>query len=231
VIALTLLRHGQSLWNRERRFSGWTDVALSAEGMAQAERAGRLLAARGSSFDRCYASCLRRAAETAHLTLAAMGAADVAVEQSWRLNERHYGALEGLRFGEAVWRFGLVRVLRCHRGFGVRPPALPTGDARLPGGDPRYAGIAHDELPTAESAADTLARVRPFWDATLAPALRGGARVLVVSHRNTLRVLVRLVSAGRGSIPRFATGVPVVLELDDDLRFRAHRRLDLEAAA
>jgi 2,3-bisphosphoglycerate-dependent phosphoglycerate mutase len=231
VIALTLLRHGQSLWNRERRFSGWADVALSAEGMAQAERAGRLLAARGAVFDRCYTSCLERAADTARLALAAMGAEGVEVEQSWRLNERHYGALEGLRLGEAVWRFGLVRVLRCHRGFRARPPALPPGDARLPGGDPRYAGVARDELPAGESAADTLARVRPFWEATLAPALRTGTRVLIVSHRNTLRVLVRLVTAGRGSVPRFATGVPVVLELDDDLRFRAHRRLDLEAAA
>jgi 2,3-bisphosphoglycerate-dependent phosphoglycerate mutase len=133
--------------------------------------------------------------------------------------------------GEAVWRFGLVRVLRCHRGFRMRPPALPADDVRLPGQDPRYAGVARDELPAGESAADTLERVRPFWENVLAPALHAGSRLLVVSHRNTLRVLVRLVSDARGPVPRFATGVPVVLELDERLRLRAHRELPLEAAA
>jgi 2,3-bisphosphoglycerate-dependent phosphoglycerate mutase len=232
VIGLTLLRHGQSVWNRDRRFTGWADVALSPHGVAQAARAGRLLAASGADFDVCYTSCLARAADTARLALAAMGRGPPRVEESWRLNERHYGALEGLGLAEAAWRFGLVRVLRCKRNFQARPPALAPDDPRFPGHDPRYAAVPFDDLPRGESVADTLERVRPFWEAVLAPTVRRGERVLVVSHRNTLRVLLRLLARPDADpLPtRLTTGVPLVLELDEGLQLVGHRRL-VEVAA
>lgn len=231
MIRLTLLRHGESLWNRERRFAGWSDVGLSPAGTEQAVRAGRLLAASGAVFDVCHTSCLQRAADTARIALASMGASGLTVERSWRLNERHYGALQGLGVAEAVRRFGFVRVLRCRYGFRTRPPALAPAEARLAARDPRYQSIAPNELPTGESIADTLERMRVFWEAVLAPALVCGERVFVVSHHHTLRALLRLVTPGKVPVMRIGTGVPILVDLDGRLQLVRHHRLAGEAAA
>jgi len=217
---LALLRHGQSEFNRQGRFTGWSDVDLTAAGAAEAERAGRLLQQADYRFDRCCTSVLRRATRTAAIVLRTMGLEHIPVEQSWRLNERHCGALEGMGPLRAVLRFGLLPVLRCRRQFAVRPPALTADDGRFPGRDPRYADLRPDELPRAESFADTLARLRPYWEQHVAPELRRGCNVLVVSHKNTLRLLMALVE-GRAATdrrgPAVRTGVPLVFELDATL--------------
>jgi 2,3-bisphosphoglycerate-dependent phosphoglycerate mutase len=217
---LALLRHGQSEFNRQGRFTGWSDVDLTPAGAAEAARAGRLLQHAGYRFDRCCTSVLRRASRTAAIVLRTMGLEHVPVEQSWRLNERHCGALEGMRPLRAVLRFGLLTVLRCRRQFAVRPPALTPDDPRFPGHDRRYADLRPDELPRTESFADTLARLQPYWEDYLAPQLRGGRNVLVVSHKNTLRLLTGLVE-GRAATDRWGpgvrTGVPIVFELDATL--------------
>ena len=225
---LALLRHGQSEFNHQGRFTGWSDVDLTPAGAAEAERAGCLLQHAGYRFDRCCTSVLRRATRTAAIVLRAMGLDHVPVERSWRLNERHCGALEGMSPLRAVLRFGLLPVLRCRRQFTVRPPALTPADPRFPGRDPRYADLRPDELPLAESLADTLARLRPYWEQRIAPELRGGRSVLVVSHRNTLRLLTTLLE-GRTATdqrgPGVRTGVPVVFELDATLAVRRRRVL------
>ena len=225
---LALLRHGQSEFNRRGRFTGWSDVDLTAAGVAEAERAGRLLLHAGYRFDRCCTSMLRRASCTAAIVLRTMGLEHVPVERSWRLNERHCGALEGVSPLRAVLRFGLLPVLRCRRQFTIRPPALTPADPRFPGRDPRYAGLRPDELPLAESLADTLARLRPYWEQHIAPDLRCGRSVLVVSHRNTLRLLTTLLEGGTATDrrgPGGRTGVPIVFELDATLAVRRRRVL------
>ncbi len=172
---------------------GWTDVALSAEGVLQAQHAGRVLQAIGCTFDVCFTSMLARATDTLRLTLQTMGLSDVPIRQSWRLNERHYGALQGLTLWQGVRRYGPRRVLGCQRRFAVPPPLLKMADPRFPGLDPRYADLAPSQLPRGESVADTQRRVLPCWHEEIAPALRAGQRVLVVSHRNTLRALRKLL--------------------------------------
>jgi 2,3-bisphosphoglycerate-dependent phosphoglycerate mutase len=223
MATVTLLRHGESLWNREKRFTGWIDVALTAHGIAQAERAGMLLAAHGFAFDVCFTSTLRRATETARIVLETMGASAVPVRESRCLNERHYGALQGLTRWEASRRYGALRVLAWQRQFAARPPALAADGApesqssRAPG-----AGRSQDrDPPRAESLADTLTRVLPFWEGTIVPELQRKGRVLVVSHHNTLRVLVKhldgITDAGIVRV-RIPTGKPLVYELDDSMR-------------
>ncbi len=217
---LTLLRHGESEFNRTHRFTGWADVALTAAGEAEAQRAGETLAASGFTFDRCFTSALRRAARSGELVLGAMGLTDVTIERSWRLNERHYGALQGLGPLGAVRRYGVLPVLRARRDYDYRPPAL----------SPAGASPTADELPTAESLADLRARLVPFWQERIAPELLAGRSVLVVSHKHALRALFALLSGdGRRSALRFATGVPIVVTLSSGLAVTAHRALPTTA--
>jgi 2,3-bisphosphoglycerate-dependent phosphoglycerate mutase len=214
---LTLLRHGQSVWNRSGRFAGWADIDLSAAGRAEAARAGELLRRESRPVDCCFTSSLRRAIVTSEIALAAMDCGDVPIEHHWRLNERHYGALQGLRVWPAVRRYGPVAVLRCRRRFRVRPPSLDPADPRFPGHDPRYAELDEGDLPLGESVADAQARLLPYWRTRIAPELALGRHVLVVSHKHTLRALLRLLrSRAPAEIPRVAvrTACPIQLVFD-----------------
>lgn len=217
VGTLTLLRHGQSEWNRDGRFTGWSDVGLSEAGVAEAGRAGRLLARGAPPVDCCFTSMLRRATSTSEIVLRECGRRHVPVEEHWRLNERHYGALQGMRVWPAVRRYGPVAVLRCRRGFHVRPPALRETDPRSAANDPRYASLAAADLPHGESVADTQARLLPYWRERIAPEVARGRHVLVVSHKNTLRALLKLLRrATSRDIPPFviANGAPLVLTFE-----------------
>jgi 2,3-bisphosphoglycerate-dependent phosphoglycerate mutase len=221
VTTLTLLRHGESVWNREKRFTGWTDVELTPRGTAQAEDAGRLLASRGFTFDLAFTSMLRRATETLRIVLETMDQTHVPVRESWCLNERHYGALQGLSRWEAIRKYGARRMFAWQRHFAIPPPPVDVTDARFPGQHPRYAALADVELPRTESLQDTLMRLLPYWESTIAPELRAGKRVLVVAHHNTLRALVKHldgIADGAVVTVRIPTGKPLVYELGDDLR-------------
>ena len=226
---LVLLRHGESGWNRENRFTGWTDVDLSAQGVEEARGAGRLLRSAGYAFDAAFTSVLKRAIRTLHLALEELDLLWIPVEKSWRLNERHYGALQGLNKAETAAKFGEAQVLAWRRSYDTPPPALGPGDARDAAGDPRYAGIA---VPGTECLKDTVARVIPYWDASLAPAVRAGRRVLVAAHGNSLRALVKhLDGISDADIVELniPTGVPLVYELGADLRALKHYYLGDEA--
>ena len=232
---LVLLRHGESDWNRENRFTGWTDVDLSARGLEEARAAGRLIAEAGLGFDIAYTSLLKRAIRTLWLTLDALDLMWLPVEKSWRLNERHYGALQGLNKAETAARFGEAQVLAWRRAYDTPPPALEAGDPRLPDADPRYAALSPEERPRSECLKDTVARVMPYWEGTIAPAIRAGKRVLVAAHGNSLRALVKHLDGVSDSdivglnIP---TGVPLVYSLDARLRPLGHRYLgDAEEVA
>lgn len=225
---LVLLRHGESEWNRENRFTGWTDVELSPRGVTEARTAGELLRADGFQFDLAYTSVLKRAIHTLWLTLDAMDLQWIPVEKSWRLNERHYGALQGLNKAETAAKFGDAQVLAWRRSYDTPPPALETDDPRHPAGDPRYATLTADELPFTECLKDTVARVMPFWESTIAPSIRSGRRVLIAAHGNSLRALVKyLDGVGDAEIVGFniPTGVPLVYALDAALRPLGHRYL------
>ena len=218
---IVLLRHGESDWNRENRFTGWTDVDLSERGVEEARAAGRLLKAEGFDFDIAYTSVLKRAIHTLWLALDEMDRAWLPVEKTWRLNERHYGALQGLNKAETAAKFGEEQVLVWRRSYDTPPPALERADPRHPANDPRYAGLADDALPLTECLKDTVARVLPYWSGTIAPAIRAGRRALVAAHGNSLRALVKYlenisdVDIVSLNIP---TGIPLVYELDDALR-------------
>ena len=206
---LVLLRHGESEWNREKRFTGWTDVDLSPAGEAEAARAGTRLLRGGFTFDRCFTSVLCRATRTAEIVLHVLGLDQIPVERSWRLNERHYGALQGLATWPAMRRHGVRTVLGVRYRFAARPPVLAPGD-------PRYADVPPDELPRGESHADTLARLTPYWHERIAPEIARGGRILIVSHKNTLRALAMMLER-RGVQEmrkiRVPTGVPLVFVL------------------
>jgi 2,3-bisphosphoglycerate-dependent phosphoglycerate mutase len=218
---LILLRHGQSLWNRDKRFTGWTDIGLTEKGMAEAARAGELLRADGTEPDLCFTSCLSRSTETLRIVLETMGRNDVPVQRTWRLNERHYGALQGLSLWQAIRRYGPWRVVGCQRRYTVAPPLLEASTIDFSPDDPCYAGIRSDAVPRGESLRDTLLRALPLWQQTIAPELRRGKCVLVVSHRNTLRGLVKYLEnvpdadAAKVKVP---TGRPLIYELDEQLR-------------
>lgn len=217
---LVLMRHGQSIWNREGRFTGWSDSALSPQGEQEAERAGRLLRQTGHTFDLCFTSELKRATDTVRIVLAAMGLAQLPVQQSWRLNERHFGAMEGFSRLGAVRQFGLWPVLSCQLQFAALPPPLDSGDTRFPGNQPRYSNINKEELPLAESVQQTLLRMQPYWQETIVPQIQCGKRLLIVSHKNTLRALLLLLeglSAAQAMRLSIDTGRPLVYELDDRL--------------
>jgi 2,3-bisphosphoglycerate-dependent phosphoglycerate mutase len=222
---LVLLRHGESGWNRENRFTGWTDVDLSAQGVEEARGAGRILKSEGCAFDFAYTSVLRRAIRTLHLALEELDQLWIPVTKDWRLNERHYGALQGLNKAETAAKFGEAQVLVWRRSYDTPPPALEPGDPRHEAGDPRYAGVA---VPRTECLKDTVARVIPFWESTIAPAVRGGARLLIAAHGNSLRALIKhLDGVSDADIVglNVPTGIPLVYELDEKLRPQSHRYL------
>jgi 2,3-bisphosphoglycerate-dependent phosphoglycerate mutase len=219
---LVLLRHGESDWNRENRFTGWTDVDLSEKGSAEARAAGKLLKASGYAFDLAYTSVLKRAIRTLWIALDELEQMWLPVEKSWRLNERHYGALQGLNKAEMAAKFGEEQVLVWRRSYDTRPPELDRADPRYEGKDPRYAGI---KVPLTECLKDTVARVVPYWESSIAPAVRSGKRVLVAAHGNSMRALVKYLD----NIPddkivkvNIPTGIPLVYELDDSLKPARH---------
>jgi 2,3-bisphosphoglycerate-dependent phosphoglycerate mutase len=219
---LVLLRHGESGWNRENRFTGWTDVDLSAQGVEEARAAGRLLRAGSYAFDLAHTSLLKRAIRTLNLALEELDQLWIPVQKDWRLNERHYGALQGLNKAETAAKFGEAQVLAWRRSYDTPPPALEAGDARYEARDPRYQGIA---VPKTECLKDTVARVIPCWNEAIAPAIRAGKRVLVAAHGNSLRALVKhLDGISDADIVglNVPTGVPLVYELDDGLRPLKH---------
>ncbi len=232
---LVLVRHGESTWNKENRFTGWTDVDLSEKGRDEAREAGRVLSEAEYEFDLVYTSVLKRAIRTMWIALDEMDRMWLPVRNSWRLNERHYGALQGLNKAETAAKFGDAQVKLWRRSYDVPPPALEPTDERYPGREPRYAGLSGDELPLCESLKDTVARFLPYWHQEIAPTIREGKRVLVVAHGNSLRALVKYlddVSDEEIVGLNIPTGVPLVYELDDDLRPIRHYYLgDQEAIA
>jgi 2,3-bisphosphoglycerate-dependent phosphoglycerate mutase len=225
---LVLLRHGQSQWNLENRFTGWVDVPLSELGISEAKRAGQLLREGGFRFDVAYTSVLKRAIKTLWLALEELDQMYLPVHKSWRVNERMYGALQGLDKSETAARHGEAQVKIWRRSYDIPPPAMPTSDEGWPGRDPRYANLSKPEIPVAESLKDTVARFLPYWESEIAPALREGKRVLLAAHGNSLRALVKHLDGVSDeeivelNIP---TGVPLVYELDDDLKPISHRYL------
>ncbi len=231
---LVLLRHGESIWNLENRFTGWTDVDLTPRGIDEANEAARLLREGGFTFDVAYTSVLKRAIRTLWIVLDRMDLMWIQVPRSWRLNERHYGALQGLNKAEMAEKYGEEQVRLWRRSYTARPPALTPDDPRHPGRDPRYAELSASELPLTESLKDTVDRFLPFWHGTIAPAVRAGKRVLLSAHGNSLRALVKYldhVSDEEIVGLNIPTGIPLVYELDDDLTPLRHHYLgDPEAA-
>lgn len=230
---LVLLRHGESVWNEENRFTGWADVGLTERGAVEAREAGRLMREAGLFFDVAYTSVLKRAIKTLWLALEEMDLMWVPIHHSWRLNERHYGDLQGLNKAETAAKFGEAQVLAWRRSFDIRPPPLAPNDPRQVAGDPRYAGIG-GEVPLTECLKDTVARFLPLWNETIAPAVARGERVLIVAHGNSLRALVKHLDAISDSdivglnIP---TGVPLVYELDEAIVPLRHYYLGDQGAA
>ena len=217
---MVLLRHGESDWNRENRFTGWTDVGLSDKGVQEAHEGARALKDGGFTFDVAYTSVLKRAIKTLWIVLEDMDLMWVPVHRSWRLNERHYGALQGLNKAETAEKFGEAQVKVWRRSYDVRPPALTADDPRWPGHEARYASLAKSDLPLTECLKDTVARFLPYWNEVIAPAVRSGQRVLIAAHGNSLRALVKyLDNVSDEDIPalNIPTGVPLVYELRDDL--------------
>ena len=229
---VVLLRHGESLWNKENRFTGWTDVDLTEKGVAEAKTAGELLRDAGFVFDLAYTSVLKRAIKTLWLTLEQLDLMWIPVTHSWRLNERHYGALQGLNKAETAAKFGDEQVLAWRRSYDVPPPALAPNDPRYPGSDPRYRGLAASQIPYTECLKDTVARVLPYWNQAIAPDIRAGKRVLITAHGNSIRALVKYLDKVSDqdivglNIP---TGVPLVYELDDALKPIRHYYLGDQA--
>jgi 2,3-bisphosphoglycerate-dependent phosphoglycerate mutase len=218
---LVLLRHGESTWNKENRFTGWTDVDLSERGRAEAEEAGRLLREAGFVFDEAYTSVLKRAIRTLGITLDVLDQLWIPVTKTWRLNERHYGALQGLNKAEIQAKHGEAQTKIWRRSYDIPPPPLAPDDERLPSRDPRYATLSPAELPSTETLKDTVARFLPYWHETIAPAIRSGKRVIIAAHGNSLRALVKYLDniSDADIVERnIPTGIPLVYELDGDLK-------------
>ena len=235
MYTVVLLRHGESTWNQENRFTGWTDVDLSEKGRAEAAEAGRLLKDGGYVFDLAFTSVLKRAIRTLWITLDALDLMWIPVTKDWRLNERHYGALQGLNKAETAAKHGDAQVKIWRRSYDIAPPPLSADDERYSGRDPRYRRIRRDEIPLTESLKDTVARFLPYWHETIAPTIKSGQRVLITAHGNSLRALVKYLD----NVPddqivelNIPTGIPLVYELDENLRPLRHFYLgDPEAAA
>ncbi|MCX5614105.1 2,3-diphosphoglycerate-dependent phosphoglycerate mutase [Bombella saccharophila] len=221
VTKLVLVRHGESQWNQENRFTGWYDVDLSEKGRSEAKAAGELLRKEGYSFDFAYTSVLKRAIHTLWNILDGVDQAWLPVEKNWRLNERHYGALQGLNKAETAKKYGDEQVKQWRRGFAVTPPALERSDERFPGHDPRYAHLSPNELPTTESLALTIERVIPYWEKSILPRIKKGEKVIIAAHGNSLRALVKYLDNMTEdeilnlNIP---TGVPLVYEFDESFK-------------
>jgi len=225
---LVLLRHGESVWNRKGLFTGWTDVDLSEEGIREAGSAGQALRREGFVFDLAFTSVLKRAIRTLWIVLDEMDLMWIPVVRDWRLNERHYGALQGLHKGETAATYGEEQVLAWRRSYDVRPPALTEADDRYPARDPRYRDVPRDQLPLTECLQDTVNRFLPFWDGAVAPAIRAGKRVIIVAHGNSLRALAMhldALTAAQIVTMNIPTGIPLVYELDADLRAVGHEYL------
>jgi len=222
---VVLLRHGESVWNRENLFTGWTDVDLSEKGVEEAQEAGRVLKSQGFAFDMAYTSLLKRAIRTLWIVLDAMDLMWIPVVRDWRLNERHYGALQGLNKAGMAAKYGEEQVKVWRRSYDIQPPPLEESDPRYPGHDPRYRGLTKDQLPLTECLKDTVARFLPAWHELIAPAIRSGTSVLITAHGNSLRALVKYLD----SIPdeeivglNIPTGMPLVYELDAELKPLKH---------
>jgi 2,3-bisphosphoglycerate-dependent phosphoglycerate mutase len=232
---VVLIRHGESVWNKENRFTGWTDVDLSEKGMKEAADGGELLKKDGWTFDIAYTSVLKRAIRTLWTVMDKMDLMWIPVIRSWRLNERHYGALQGLNKSEMATKYGDEQVLIWRRSYDIRPPDIDTSDERYPGKDPRYASLDKKDIPAAECLKDTVARFLPLWHETIAPTIKSGKRVIIAAHGNSLRALVKYLD----NIPEaeivglnIPTGIPLVYELDKDLKPIKHYYLgDPEAIA
>lgn len=230
---IVFMRHGESTWNLENRFTGWTDVDLTEKGVNEAKSAGKILKDAGFSFDLCYTSVLKRAIRTLWLTLDEMDEMYVPIKHDWRLNERHYGALQGLDKGETAAKFGDAQVLVWRRSYDIPPPALEAGDDRTSFNDPRYAGLPKDAIPLTECLKDTVARVMPAWNDEIAPAIKSGKQILISAHGNSLRALIKMLDGISDeeivglNIPN---GQPLVYELDADLKPIKHYYLGDPAA-
>jgi 2,3-bisphosphoglycerate-dependent phosphoglycerate mutase len=233
MIKLVLIRHGQSTWNRENRFTGWTDVDLTEQGRAEAKSAGELIREAGLSFDIAYTSVLKRAIRTLWIVLDELDLMWIPVEHSWRLNERHYGALQGLNKAETASKFGEDQVKIWRRSYDIPPPPLERSDPRFSSNDPRYAGLTEAELPLTECLKDTVNRFMPFWEGTIVPTIKSARRVVIAAHGNSLRALVKHLDQVSDqdivelNIP---TGVPLVYELDETLKPIMHYYLGDPAA-
>lgn len=222
---LVLLRHGESDWNRENRFTGWTDVDLSEKGVQEAAAAGAVLRKEGYTFDEAHTSVLKRAIKTLNLALDKLDLDWIPVYKTWRLNERHYGALQGLNKAETAEKHGIEQTNIWRRSYDIPPPALTPDDPRHPGKDPRYSSLTADELPLTECLKDTVARFLPYWRETIAPSLQSGKRPLIAAHGNSLRALVKYldqISDDEIVGLNIPTGIPLVYELNDDLKPLRH---------
>jgi len=231
---LVLLRHGESTWNRENRFTGWVDVDLSERGIAEAQEAGRLLKDGGYVFDVAFTSVLKRAIRTLGITLDALDLLWIPVTKHWRLNERHYGALQGLNKSETAAKHGDAQIKIWRRSYDIPPPPLEPNDPRHAGRDPRYAHLDPKDIPLTESLKDTVARFLPYWHETIAPAIKSGARVVIAAHGNSLRALVKYldnISESEITELNIPTAIPLVYELDDNLKPIRHYYLGDPAAA
>lgn len=230
---LVLLRHGESQWNKENRFTGWVDVPLSEKGTEEARSAGQLLRAEGFQFDVAFTSVLKRAVKTLWIVLEELDQMWIPIHNNWRVNERMYGALQGLNKAETVQKHGEAQVKLWRRSYDVPPPALSVGDPAWPGNDRRYAGLKPEEIPTAECLKDTVMRFLPYWESDIAPSIRAGKRVIIAAHGNSLRALVKhLDQIDDQSIVdlNIPTGVPLVYELDEHLKPLRSRYLGDEEA-
>jgi 2,3-bisphosphoglycerate-dependent phosphoglycerate mutase len=235
---IVLLRHGESIWNKENRFTGWTDVDLTDKGKEEARNAGEVLKKEGYTFDIAYTSVLKRAIRTLWIVLDTMDLMWIPVIRNWRLNERHYGALQGLNKAETAKKYGEEQVKIWRRSYDIQPPALEKSDPRYPGHDPRYKELSESELPLTECLKDTVARFVPYWENTIAPMVKSGKKVLITAHGNSLRALVKYLD----NIPdneivelNIPTGIPLVYELDENLKPVKHYYLgnpeEIEKAA
>ena len=225
MIKLVLVRHGQSMWNLENRFTGWTDVELSEQGIKEAKEAGKVLKEKGFEFDVAYTSVLKRANDTLKYILEELGEKNIPVKKSWRLNERHYGALQGLNKDETKEKYGAEQVLLWRRSTDVRPPELSKDDKRYPGNDPKYSDLKENELPTTENLIDTIKRVMEYWDSDIKKDLEAGKRVIIAAHGNSLRGLIKYLDdmTDEEIIKlELQTGNPICYELDDNLKPMRH---------